>query len=172
MFFGTRRVVLRTALRDSDVEAVVEMIRSTGFFREDEIKIAAELVEERLARGPASGYEFIIADLDDRSIAYSCYGLIPCTIKSYDLYWIVTDQEFRNRGIGRWLLKETEQAIRALGGRGIYADTSSLPQYESTRQFYLRNQYVEAARFPDFYQDGDDKLVYFKMVRPEDVTGL
>jgi len=55
-----------------------------------------------------------------------------------------------------------EKTVRALGGKGIYIETSSLPKYEPTRAFYLKNGYPEKARFEDFYDTGDDKVVYVK----------
>jgi hypothetical protein len=78
---------LRTIPGSKDPVHIREIASSTGFFREDEIRIAVELVEEWLAKGVASGYEFFFADIDGKPVAYSCYGLIPCTLHSYDLYW-------------------------------------------------------------------------------------
>lgn len=156
-------ISLRTEVRPDDPEIITSIVRSTGFFREDEIRVAAELAEERLEKGVASGYEFLFAEMDGRTVAYSCYGLIPCTLHSYDLYWIATHQEFMNQGIGRYLLARTEEAVFASGGTGIYVETSSKEQYAPTRAFYKRNQYILKARLEDFYDRGDDKLIYVKM---------
>ena len=146
----------------SDPESVREIVVSSGFFREDEIPVAVELVEERLAKGAASGYEFVFAELNGRLVSYACFGLIPCTLFSYDLYWIATHQDFRGTGIGKKVLLEVEKAIRDAGGKGIYVETSSLPKYEPTRAFYGKNEYPPVARFEDFYADGDDKIVFVK----------
>ena len=69
-----------------------------------------------------------------------------------------------NRGIGKRLLSETESHIRSLGGKGIYAETSSKALYAPTRAFYERNGYLVRARFEDFYDAGDDKVVYVKVL--------
>lgn len=158
------KIELRTEVKPSDIDSVRQIVRSSGFFREDEIDVAAELVEERLARGAESGYEFIFADAGDQTVAYACYGLIPCTLTSYDLYWIATLQEFRNHGLGRRILLEVEKAVAALGGRGIYVETSNMPKYEPTRKFYEKNHYDLKAVFEDFYAEGDDKVVYVKKI--------
>jgi hypothetical protein len=86
----SEKITFRTNVKFEDIEDVMEIVRSTGFFREDEILVARELVDERFHKGAESGYEFIFAEMDGKTIAYSCYGLIPCTLKSYDLYWIAT----------------------------------------------------------------------------------
>ena len=67
-----------------------------------------------------------------------------------------------HRGIGRSLLEETESVIGKMGGKGIYVETSSQELYAPTRSFYLKNNYVEKARFEDFYDRGDAKIVYVK----------
>ncbi len=152
-------ITYRNEIVPGDPETVEEIIRSTGFFREDEIKVARELAEERLTKGPASGYEFIFAENNGITIAFTCYGLIPCTLSSYDLYWIATSQEFRNKGIGSLLLAKTEAAVKKAGGRALYIETSSKIQYESTRVFYLRHGYSLKAELEDFYEPGDNKLI-------------
>jgi N-acetylglutamate synthase-like GNAT family acetyltransferase len=160
----TENISFRTKVKSEDIEAVTEIVRSTNYFREDEIIVARELVEETYNKGKESGYEFIFAEIDGKTISYSCYGLIPCTLKSYDLYWIATHDDFRGKGIGRIVLKKTEEAINRLGGKTVYVETSSKEQYVSTRVFYEKNDYILKAQFEDFYDIGDDKCVYIKVV--------
>jgi len=158
---GFRRRIL-----DTDKALVDSIIRSTGFFREDEIAVAVELVEERLCKGAESGYEFIFAELNGKTIGYSCFGLIPCTLHSFDLYWIAIHKEYMGWGIGKLLIKETETDIRELGGQGIYVETSSRELYTPTRVFYEKNGYSQKATFENFYDNGDHKVVYVKYIEP------
>jgi ribosomal protein S18 acetylase RimI-like enzyme len=158
------KITFRSAVKSNDPAVVEAIVRSTEFFREDEIPVAVELVEERLKKGVASGYEFLFAETEGKTVAYSCYGLIACTLHSYDLYWIVTHKDFMYRGIGKRLLQETEHAIKDAGGHGIYVETSSKDQYTPTRAFYEKNDYILKATFQDFYDTGDDKCVYVKNV--------
>jgi len=160
----TENITFRTIVKFEDIEDVTGIVRSTNFFREDEVLVARELVEEAFHKGKESGYEFIFAEVGGRTISYSCYGLIPCTLKSYDLYWIATHNDFRGKGIGRIVLKKTEEAVASLGGKTVYVETSSKEQYISTRLFYEKNDYTLKARFEDFYDIGDDKCVYTKVV--------
>ena len=158
-------ISIRKQLHPNDIKAVEEIVISTGFFRDDEVKVARELVEERISKGPASGYEFIFAEINNRTIAYSCYGLIPCTLRSYDLYWIVTHRDVMGKGIGSRILKLTEEEIKNAGGIGIYVETSSTNKYLPTRMFYEKNNYLLKARFEDFYDLNDDKIVYTKYLK-------
>ena len=150
----------RTEVSISDLQTVREIVTSTGFFHPEEIEIAVELVQERLDKGEASGYEFIFLELDGKTVAYSCYGIIPLTKSSYDLYWIATHADYRGQGLGKVLLLKTENDITERKGTAIYAETSSRELYTPTRQFYLHNGYELKAQFEDYYDKGDD-LVYF-----------
>jgi GNAT superfamily N-acetyltransferase len=153
---------LRAEPRPGDIAAVRALVAATGFFSAEEIAVAAELVEERLAKGPASGYEFRFADAAGALAGYSCFGLIPLTRASYDLYWIVVAPSTQRHGLGRRLLAATEAAVAALGGERLYAETSSRPLYAPTRGFYRGCFYREAASFADFYAPGDGKVVFEK----------
>ena len=112
--------LIRSEIKNSDVENVKKIVASTGFFTEDEIIIAAELIDEALKRGKSSGYHFIFLEMDNETVGYACFGPIPATEFSYDLYWIAVHKEYQNMGLGRILIAETEKAINNLGGNRIY----------------------------------------------------
>lgn len=145
----------------SDAAAVRRLIHDTGFFRPDEVDVAVELVEERLAKGDASGYRFLMLDESASSLAgYVCYGPIACTVGAFDLYWIAVSPSHQGRGLGRALLTAAEERIRSDGGRRVYIETSSQPKYEPTRRFYDACGYTIDATLRDFYAPGDDKLIF------------
>lgn len=150
--------------RPSDIEAVRRIVVSTGFFNEEEIDIAAELVEERIKRGLASGYLFLFAEQDGEVMGYTCYGPISGTRRSFDLYWIAVHESCRGRGLGKGLMAKTESLIAAQGGGRVYAETSSREQYGPTRRFYESCGYVAEAVIKDFYDVGDSKVIYVKVV--------
>lgn len=155
----------RTKVKPADVDNVRKIVESSGFFSEEEISIALELVQERLAKGAQSGYHFVFLVNAGETIGYSCFGRIPCTKASFDLYWIAVHDSFRGKGIGRKLLAETEAEIARLGGERIYLDTSSRKQYDPTRAFYSRCGYRQEAVLKDFYASGDSKVIFAKEVR-------
>jgi ribosomal protein S18 acetylase RimI-like enzyme len=155
-------VELREKLEPSDVDAVRRLVARTRMFSAEEVEIAAELVEETLRRGKASGYEFVIATERDRFAGYSCFGRIPGTESSFDLYWIAVDPELQGRGLGRLLLARSELRVREAGGRRLYVDTAGRAQYEPTRRFYAAAGYAVEATLADFYAPGDAKVIFAK----------
>ncbi|MBN1338106.1 MAG: GNAT family N-acetyltransferase [Bacteroidales bacterium] len=146
----------------SDISVIRNMVEETGFFRADEVDVAAELVEERVRKGESSGYHFVIAESGGKTVAYTCFGQIPCSLLSWDLYWIVTGKEWQGKGIGSRLLTLSEEKIAASGGKNVVIETSSKELYLPTQNFYSRNGYLLKARLEDFYDYGDDKLLYIK----------
>lgn len=154
----------RDTPRPSDIEAVRELASGTGFFRPDEIEVAVELVEERLAKGMDSGYYFWFAETGDSPVGYVCYGPTPCTIGSFDLYWIVVNKNRQGRGLGLILTAMAEESARKLSGRRMYVETSGKEMYRPTQAFYEKAGYFRAAILPDFYDVGDAKIVYQKQL--------
>ena len=157
-------IKFRSSVKAKDEKNISNIVSSTGYFYEDEINIAVELASERLQKGDKSGYYFIFADVDQQTIGYTCFGPIPATKFSYDLYWIAVHADWREKGIGKKLLQKSEEAIVGLGGRRIYIETSGRELYQPTRAFYLACGYKEEAVFTDFYAPGDAKYVYLKVV--------
>jgi len=154
---------VRDTVRPADARAVAELVASTGFFSPEEQSIAVELVDEALARGDASGYHFLFADAEDGSLSgYTCFGPIPATAAGFDLYWIAVSPRAQRQGLGSALLRESETAIRRLGGNRVYIDTSGRAQYAPTRAFYESAGYAVAADLEDFYDQGDAKIIFCK----------
>ena len=156
------KLVFRREVRPEDVEIVRDMIISTGFFYDFEIPVALELVEDRIELGDQSDYNFVFAELEGKTVSYTCYGSIAGTEGSFDLYWIVTHNDYRGQGIGNLIIEETHRIIREMGGRIVVAETSSLEKYAPTRHFYNRIGYTQEAQINDFYKEGDGKVFFVK----------
>lgn len=159
-----REVTYRDSPLPSDSDAIRTIVSSSGFFSPQEIEVAVELVREREIKGLSSGYFFIFAEKDNKVGGYTCFGPIPCTAESFDIYWIAVLESLRRLGLGLELLKRTEATIRRLGGKRIYVETSSRPQYDPTRAFYRTCGYREAAVLEHFYSANDHKIIFLKVL--------
>jgi ribosomal protein S18 acetylase RimI-like enzyme len=155
----------RSAVGPSDPAAVGKLVAATGFFSRQEQSIAVELADSALTQGTASGYEFLFADMpgaSGRLAGYVCYGPIPATASSFDVYWIVVDPSCQGAGLGRRLLAAAEVRAKAQGAQQMFVDTAGRAQYAPTRAFYERVGYRKAAVLENFYAPGDAKVIFAK----------
>jgi GNAT superfamily N-acetyltransferase len=153
----------RLTARPEDADAVEALVRASTVFSDEEIGIARELVEDNLARGNlASGYHFIFADGADGLDGYTCFGRIPGTDGRYELYWIAVREEARRSKLAARLLRASEDAVCAMGGAMMIAETSTLPGYAAAHKFYLAQGYAPLAEIPDWHSDGDGLAIYGK----------
>lgn len=146
----------------SDIKSIASILSTSGFFNVEEQEVGVSLVRERLEQGERCEYFFQFAELEDSVRGYTCFGSIPGTKSSYDLYWIAVDTTYRGQGLGTSLLRQTEQEIGKRGGTRIYIETSSSNLYVPTRSFYERNAYHLEAELKDYYAPDDNKLIYVK----------
>jgi GNAT superfamily N-acetyltransferase len=146
-------------------------------FREEEIVIAEEVVREAVAAGEADGadrsdmtdstdrldrpYYALGAEVDGRVVGWICWGATPCTVATWDLYWMAVDPEMHGQGVGTALLEEMETRLSDKA-RLIVIDTSGRPDYAPTRAFYRARGYQTAAVVRDFYALGDDQVIFSK----------
>ena len=84
------------------------------------------------------------------------------TKSCFDLYWLITHNDFRGKGIGKKLLDVTYAEAKKLGCTMIIAETSGRDHYKPTQAFYISAGYTLEATIHDYYDKSDDKLIYIK----------
>lgn len=157
-------------LKPEDRPVLLEIIEKTGMFTSAEVDVAMELIDVVLNQKNQKDYIVDVAvDENENALGYVCYGPTPATVGTFDLYWIVVDARFQNQGIGKRLLHFVEDEVAATGGRLIVIETSSQEKYLPTRGFYLRNGYTIASQIKDFYRPGDDRVIFVKYFKPNEI---
>ncbi len=149
-------------LRAGDRSAIARILEASGAFQDHEVAVGLELVDESLDPGPSTDYSWFLAERDGRVVGFACYGPVPLTVGTFDLYWIAVEPEARGSGVAAKLDEAVTAAVRDLGGRWLLAETSSTPPYGPAHAFYLRRGYRLIERIEDFYRSGDDRLTFGK----------
>ncbi len=162
----TRRITVDDRLRIRRTEAgdrdgIVSLLSATGFFKPDELTVAAEVLDGTVAPD-STHYQSYTCEQDGFPVGWVCWGPTPCTQGTFDLYWLAVSPLEQGRGIGRLLMQFAEESIRDQGGRIIVVETAGRSEYAPTRAFYTRIGYWEQARLVDFYAPGDDKVLFTK----------
>ena len=154
-------------MQPADRAAIVDIVRGVGNFNPAESACALELVDVYLNNPQQNDYRVVVAeDAAGCVCGYACWGPTPMTRGTHDLYWIATHPGAQGRGVGRQLLQYVENQVRGENGRLLVIETSSKESYGRTVGFYRRLQYEEASRIRDFYDVGDDKLVFVRRFSP------
>ena len=170
---GTLVSPLLRHLNAADRGRIEDITRAVGLFREDEIPVALEVFDDAVGLGPradpsrvATGgdpYIALGAEIDGALAGWICWGPTPCTLGTYDLYWMAVDPALQGGGIGTALIGEMERRL-AGQARLILVETAGRPDYAATRRFYQARGYHVVATVPDFYAPGDDQVVFVKSV--------
>jgi len=148
--------------RPEDRASVLGLLERTEFFRPGELTIAAEVYDDAIAKGPEGDYQSFVARLADETVGWICYGPTPCTIGTFDIYWLGVDPLSQRNGIGRALVEFAYDAIKNRGGRLVVVETSGNERYAPSRRFYEKMGLARAAQIADFYAVGDDKVIFTK----------
>jgi ribosomal protein S18 acetylase RimI-like enzyme len=151
----------------ADSSAILEIARSIALFENGDVDTIQELWTEFTTRGEVeSWYKFLAARRGDQLVGFACFGRRPLTEGTFDLYWIAVDSQYKREGIGEFLLRNVESRVQALGAHLLIAETGGKPDFEPTRRFYLGSGYILEARLRDFYNLGDDLVIFTKHFPP------
>lgn len=149
-----------------DREAIRALIEGTKAFRSHEVDVAMELVDTYLSNPDQEDYHpFVLVEEDGTVVSYACFGRNPMTAATYDLYWLATRADRMGKGYGRRIVAFVEEEVRRRGGRLLVIETSSKESYGDARTFYEKIGCALAARLADYYDEGDDKLIYLKSLK-------
>ncbi|HYE92574.1 MAG TPA: GNAT family N-acetyltransferase, partial [Terriglobales bacterium] len=125
---GSRTPDAETAIEDSadarlgdvtrkHVDAIYTLLESTRVFRAEEIAVGVEVIESYL-ENPGQDYDVVGAfSRDGRLLGYACFGATPCTVGTYDLYWIAVSPDAQGRGIGKLIMQEVERRLARANAR-------------------------------------------------------
>lgn len=150
---------------EADGSQIQNITARAGVFSQEEVDSVQVMWAEYLTLGPeGSGYHFIAYRDGDQVLGFAIYGLRDLTDGVFDLFWIAVDPNAQCHGVGRRLLTATEEAVRAMGGRMLIAETSGTPHYEPARKFYFAMGYENEATIKDFYTPGDDLKIFIKRI--------
>ncbi len=146
----------------AETPTLVAIAGGTNVFKPYELVALREVFDEYYQGNQKFGHQAVTYEKAGQAIGFAYYAPAAMTDRTWYLYWIAVNKEVQARGVGAALLRHAEQAIRAANGRLFLIETSSLPQYELTRKFYVKQGYEQHAILRDFYADGDDMIVFRK----------
>jgi len=149
----------------ADTATLLALTQATGVFKPSEIQALDEVLTDYHAANREAGHRCATWEDAGQVLAFAYWAPAAMTDRSWYLYWIAVSKQRQAAGIGGKLLGHVEQDIRALNGRVLFIETSSLAHYELTRAFYRKHAYEQTAVLTDYYLDGDDMVVFRKRLQ-------
>jgi ribosomal protein S18 acetylase RimI-like enzyme len=144
-------------VEERDVDAIKEIIEATEMF-------PPSMLDEMIA-GFFSGRSrdfWLTIEREDRPAAVAYCAPEKMTKGTWNLLLLAALPVRQGTGLGSTLVAGVEERLRLDGQALLLVETSGTPEFERTRRFYRKLDFVEEARIRDFYASGDDKVVFWK----------
>lgn len=140
---------------------MIRLFSAVNLFNADELKFMSDLIDSYFDGTLGEGHHWIVND--DREITSVAYYAPESFAQNvYNLYFIGVMPNSQGKGIGSSMLQYVENQLKGLGQRLLLVETSGLPNFAKTREFYLKNNYEKEATIREYYKEGDDKVVFRK----------
>lgn len=110
----------------------------------------------------ASSDIWLTREESSRPVAVAFCAPEKMTEGTYNLYLIAIHKDFQGKGMGAEIMNHVEDLLRKENQRILIVETSGLPEFELTRKFYDNLGYHREAVIREFYQAGEDKIVFWK----------
>lgn len=148
-------------IEKKDIPHLKNVIDSTGLF-------PSELLDDMIAdyfNNPNSSDIWLTLELDEVPVVVAYCAPERLTSGTYNLYLIAVLKDHQGKGLGATMMQYIEQLLKKQGQRVLLVETSGLPEFESTRRFYDKSNYQRAAVIREFYQEGEDKIIFWKKLQ-------
>lgn len=148
----------------ADAPTVVSLAVASELFGPDDAVIVETMMADYFAREHNSGHACAI-DIDDISgepLAVAYWEPAKATDRTWYLTMIGVRSDRHRQGRGAALLQHVEHQLRADGQRLLLVETSSTPVFDRARSFYRSRGYDQEARVRDYYEPGDDMILFRK----------
>lgn len=144
-----------------DKSAVLHVAESCGLFQAEELSELGGMVDAFLS-GELEGHQWLALREDDHIKAAAYYAPETFADGVWNLYFIGVLSHQQGKGHGSAILRYVEKELASQGQRILIIETSGLDGFELTRKFYDQHGYTLEARIRDYYQEGEDKVVFWK----------
>ncbi len=133
----------------------------------DELSGFVAIMDAHLAAaesGVAQDAALLVAVDDDDQRALGAVYFKPemMTQGVMNLLFIGVAAKARQKGVGRALVARFDEAAQASRARLAIIETASAPMFAPAWRLYQSAGYVQEARLRDYYDNGLDKLIFWK----------
>ena len=144
---------------EQDIPALVAVLESIELFPSE---MLAEMLAPTLA-GETDAF-WLTCHHDGEPVGL-CYTVPEAlTEETWNMLALGVRADLQGAGLGAALVAAAEQHLRDKGQRLLIVETSGKDGFALARKFYAQNGYEAEARIRDFWAEGDDKVVFRKVL--------
>jgi ribosomal protein S18 acetylase RimI-like enzyme len=143
-----------------DTAAIKNIVASTGLFPTEYLE---DMIQPYL-ENPAAGELWFTLVRNEVIVAFAYCVPEKFTVGTYNLLAIAVEKEMQGIGLGKNILQNILRHLEQIGARILIIETSGEEEFASTRNFYLGLGFRQEAVITDFWQDGADKIIYWKKI--------
>ena len=152
--------MIRPATRE-DSRSVADIAVESGLFSPHDVGIVTAMMTDYFTARSDQGHVCLI-DEDDEPLAVAYVEPAPATDRTWYLTMIAVRLRRQGEGRGAALVQHVEDHLRVRDQRLLLVQTSGLAAFERTRAFYDRCGYEREARVRDYFEPGDDMVLFRK----------
>lgn len=139
--------------------SLLAIIKASGQFDSDALSHVASTLDAHF-ENPTDAIWLTALDGEPVGVAYCAPE--PVTSGTWNLLLLWMKDGFEGKGFGKAVVSEVEKILRERKARLLIVETSQLPEFESARTFYNNYGFQLEAEVKNFFDAGDNKLIYTK----------
>lgn len=155
--------MIRT-MKPEDTASVIALAVAARLFPPDAADVVEQSLSDHFGAELEEGPAWVVDDEDGEVLGVAFYEPAKATDRTWYLTMIAVRPDQQGQGRGAALLAHVEDDLRVRGQRLLLVETSGLPSYDSTRAFYRKCGYEREARVRDYFEDGDDMVLFRKLL--------
>ncbi len=146
------------AVTQNYLEELKKVVDSSGLFPSEYLD---DMIFDYLNNADTQDIWFTYIDSNiPTAIAYCVPEKL--TNGTYNLLAIGVSQNSQRNGVATEMMRYIEQQLKQKDGRILIVETSSDDAQIGARKFYEKIGYTQMAVIKDFWNDGEDKIVFWK----------
>ncbi|CAK7032447.1 MAG: hypothetical protein DESF_01364 [Desulfovibrio sp.] len=147
------------SVQPADMQSLLSLAESLDLFTSAEI----EEIKERLCHYLSGNTECIWLAFEENGLEGAVYcAPEPMTKGTWNALMLLVREDAQGRGRGSELMQAVEKQLKTQKARLLIVETSGTEGFEQAQRFYGKNGFMKVAQIPDFYDSGDDKIVFAK----------
>lgn len=143
---------------NSDIDGLKSVLDSCGLFSSEYLD---DMIFDYFNNSDSQDIWFTYID-NDRPVAIGYCVPEKLTNGTFNLLAIGVSEDFQRKGIANEMMSYIERQLKSQDGRILIVETSSDDAQIGARKLYEKIGYSKEAVIRDFWNEGEDKIVFWK----------